>query len=384
MKGYKRIIAAVLVICCAAGLLTACGSSPSPAASPASSTGPTANASKTEPEETAYTGEKITEPIEFTIATCWGTNDSSPNVGLDYIKKVCEELSDGMITVNLAKNTLGAERELFEDVQLGNLEMCVATTGTLAGFVPYADIFMVPYIFKDRNHAFACVDGALGERMDELCLEAGFRVLDWQIVGTRQIYGVGDKVTAPDDLVGKKIRVMETNMLVALYEHYGAIATPMAYSEVYTALQQHAIDGCQAGLPSTSVNHHEVCDWVAILDENITMCPVTASDTWWKSLPKEAQDIITFAVKNATVIVRKIDKAQDELLKPVWEAAGCEVYYADRDAFEAKAREIYPEFKEMLNGDPEGWIDWIVEMGEFFPAENMVTDEMYQGITYDY
>lgn len=381
----KRVITLVLALIMIFSL-AACGApaKEEPAAAPAEAAPAAEAAPVVVEEELGYTGLEITDPIEFTMATCWGTNDSSPNVGLDYVKKVCEELSGGKITVNLAKGTLGDERELFEDVQLGNIEVCVATTGTLAGFVPYADIFMTPYIFKDRNHAFACLDGALGERMNELCLDVGLRVLDWQIVGTRQIYGVGDKIMTPDDLVGKKVRVMETNMLVALYDHYGAIATPMAYGEVYSALQQNAIDGCQAGLPSSSVNHHEVSDWIAILDENITLCPVAVSDTWWKSLPKEAQDIITIAIENATTVVRKIDKAQDSLLIPVWEAAGCEVYWADRDAFEAKAREIYPQFKEMLNGDPEGWIDWIVAMGEFFPAEDMVTDEMYQGITYDY
>lgn len=227
---------------------------------------------------------EITEPIELTIATCWGTNDSAPNVGADYFKKVVEGMSNGMITVKIAKGTLGAERELIEDTQLGSIEACVTTTGPLGGFVPYADIFMTPYLFKDRNHAYAACDGALGQRIEELCDEIGLKVLDWQIVGTRNIYGVGDEIMTPDDIVGKKIRVMETEMLVALYEHYGAIATPMAYNEIYSALQQHAIDGCQAGLPSVSVNHEEVSDWVAILDENISvsLSPYSEDFLCWK------------------------------------------------------------------------------------------------------
>ena len=325
---------------------------------------------------------EITEPIEFTMATCWGTNDSAPNVGLDYFKKVVEGMSNGMITVNTAKGTLGAERELIEDTQLGSIEACVTTTGPLGGFVPYADIFMTPYLFKDRNHAYAACDGALGQRMEELCDEIGLKVLDWQIVGTRNIYGVGEEIHTPEDIVGKKIRVMETEMLVALYEHYGAIATPMAYNEVYSALQQNAIDGCQAGLPSVSVNHEEVSDWVAILDENISVCPVMFNKDFWDGLPEAAKNIIDQAIKGATVIVRQIDKDQDAMLIPIWEAAGCNVYYADRDAFEAKAREIYPKFKEILDGDPEGWIDWVVALGEYFPAEGQIADEAYQEEVY--
>jgi len=332
-----------------------------------------------------WKGDKISAPIEINIATCWSTNEAAPNVGNDYFKKKVELLSGGKITVNVHKGSLGAERGLVEDVQLGTLEAAVVTTGTLGGFVKLAEIFMIPYIFKDFNHAFACVDGVLGDRMNELCLEEGLRILDWQVTDARDLYGTGSKVMTPDDLKGKKVRVMETPFLVKLYEHYGAVATPMAYNEVYTALQQGAIDACQAGLMSCSVGHHEVSEWAARLSENITLCIFIVNNEWWVSLPKEAQDIIIQGAQEASVIARKIAKAQMEEIVNIWEKAGAEVYYADRAAFEKKAREIYPELKEMLGAANEDrWFDWIIKIGETFPVETQIPDEAYRGFIYDF
>lgn len=377
----KKLIAGILAGCLL--LTSACSSGGTPSQSGASGD-PASTGGNTSANSTVSTANmEIIDPITINFATCWGTNDSAPNVGLDYFKQAVESMSGGKITVNLHKGTLGAERELIEEVRVGGIEMVCVTTGPYGSFVPLADIFMIPYIFKDRNHAFAVVDGKLGDRMNELSLEMGIRLLDWQICGTREIYGVGERIMTPDDLQGKKIRVMETPFLVRLYEHYGAVATPMAYDEVYTALQQHAIDGCQAGLPSCSVGHHEVTDWIALLQENITLAPVMVSEKWWSSLPTAAQDIITQAIHEATAVVRNLDSQQDEILKAIWENAGSTPYYADRDAFEKKAREIYPEFKEMLGeADEDGWIDWIVAVGETFPVKDYVKDENYQDIEY--
>jgi len=336
--------------------------------------------------DSTWKGDKISDPIEMNVATVWATNDASPNAALDYFEKKVELLSGGKITVNVHKGTLGAERSLLEDMQLGILESTIVTTGTLGGFVKLAEIFMMPHIFKDINHAIAVVDGALGDRMNELCLEKGIRILDWQVSDIRDLYGTGSAVLTPDDLKGKKIRVMETPFLVALYEHYGAIATPMAYNEVYTALQLGAIDGVQAGLAGISQGHHEVSDWFSSIQENIVLDIFAVSEKWWISLPKEAQDIIKQGAQEASVISTKICKEQREILANIWEKAGVEIHYdVDRAAFQKKALELYPKLTDMLGAANEDkWVDWIIKVGETFPVETQIPDEMYKGIIYDF
>ena len=99
------------------------------------------------------------------IATVWPTDLTATNKSLNYLKPRIEELTDGQVQVELRKGNLGGERDLFEGVQLGTIEAAVCTTGTLGGFVPLAEIFMVPYLFKNWNHCYAVLNGPFGKRI---------------------------------------------------------------------------------------------------------------------------------------------------------------------------------------------------------------------------
>jgi len=104
------------------------------------------------------------------IATVAPKDLTAYNKSLNYLKPRIEELTGGQVQVELRKGNLGGERDLFEGVQLGTIEAAVCTTGTLGGFVPLAEIFMVPYLFKSWNHAYAVLNGPFGKRLEELAL----------------------------------------------------------------------------------------------------------------------------------------------------------------------------------------------------------------------
>ncbi len=92
------------------------------------------------------------KPIVMKIATVWTSDDgSSVNKTTNYLKPRIEQLTNGRVQVELKKGTLGGERDMFEGVQLGMIQAAALTTGTLGGFVPLAEIFMVPYIFQNWN-----------------------------------------------------------------------------------------------------------------------------------------------------------------------------------------------------------------------------------------
>ncbi len=309
------------------------------------------------------------QPIQLNVATTWSTDDCAPNIALNFFKDRVTELSGGKITVILHKGTLGGEKDLYEAVRFNTVQAAAITTGPLGGYIPLAEVLMVPYIFKNWDHAFTIVDGPFGEEINRLGLEKGLRFLGWWSIGSREIYGNGPRPMVPDDLKRKKIRVMETPFLVALYKHYGAVPTPMAYTEVYTALQQGVIDGAQAGLPSYSVGHQEVTKWIALLRENLTLVPFVVSETWWKGLPQEAKDIIIEAEIETQQKARVLDQQMDGDLQKKWAKAGSTPYKPNRDAFEAKARELYPQYRSMLKNDK--WFDWIVKVGEKYPLAEL-------------
>jgi TRAP-type C4-dicarboxylate transport system substrate-binding protein len=166
------------------------------------------------------------------IASVWSTDDASANKGLNYLKARIEQLSKGSVKVELHKGTLGGEKDLYEGIQLGTIQAGAMTTGTLGSFIPAVELFMVPFLFKDWNHISATVDGHFGDYFKELALKKEMHIFSWWYSGGRQIFGRGKPVVRPDDLKGKKVRVMETPFLVESYKHYGALPTPMAYPEV--------------------------------------------------------------------------------------------------------------------------------------------------------
>ncbi|MGI6316845.1 MAG: TRAP transporter substrate-binding protein [Christensenellales bacterium] len=310
--------------------------------------------------------DKISEPIEMNLATCWAAPQFMCNLPVTYIKERAAALSDGKIRVIEHFGTIGAERELIEGVQISSIEGAVVTTGPLGSFIPLAELFMIPYLFNDWGHAYAAVDGALGDRLDELAAEQNMHILGWYSCGTRNIVGLGDPVITPDDLKGKKIRIMESRFLAEAYSYYGAIATPMSFAECFQALQQGAIDGEQTTLSVIGAGYGDVVDWATEVNEIYQLVPIMVNLDWWNSLPQEARNIIEQAVVESEAAQRQyaFKYMPDEAQK--WVDAGLAFNVADREAFKTKALEIYPQFEEML-GDTEGWMDWVIALGEAYP-----------------
>jgi tripartite ATP-independent transporter DctP family solute receptor len=301
------------------------------------------------------------------IGTVWSADLTATNKCVNYLKPRIEELTGGQVQVELRKGNLGGERDMYEGVQLGTVEAAICTTGSLGGFIPLAEIFMVPYLFTNWNHCYAVLNGPFGERLNQLALEKGMRVMSWWSVGSREIYGNGEPIpNKPDLLKGKKIRVMETPFLVKLYKHYGAIPVPMSFTEVYTALQQGVVDGVQAGFSTTAAGHHEVAKWIVQVSENMTPMAFVVSERWWKKLPDDVKGAIKQATVEVTTIQHILD-AQTELEnKELW-GKNAKLVMADREAFVKKARELYPEFEKLLGAEGAKWLNWIKTVGDAYP-----------------
>jgi len=138
---------------------------------------------------------------------------------------------------------LGGERESIEAVQLGTQELTFSSTGPVPNFVPEARILDIPFLFRDKAHARAVLDGPIGQEMLVKFESKGFKALAWGENGVRHMTNSKRAVNAPDDLKGLKMRTMENPVHVAAYKGFGIITTPMAFPEVFTALQQGTVDG---------------------------------------------------------------------------------------------------------------------------------------------
>jgi tripartite ATP-independent transporter DctP family solute receptor len=170
--------------------------------------------------------------------------NSHYGVAIDTFAREVEKGTQGRYKVqNFYASALGAERESVEAVQLGTLDLVMTSTGPIPNFVPEVAILDIPFLFRDYAHARATLDGPIGQEMLGKFDTKGFKALAWGENGFRHMTNSKHPVNAPADLKGLKMRTMENPVHVQAYKGFGIIPTPMAISEVFTALQQGTVDG---------------------------------------------------------------------------------------------------------------------------------------------
>ncbi|MDD2493633.1 MAG: TRAP transporter substrate-binding protein [Tissierellia bacterium] len=295
-------------------------------------------------------GDDTDEPIIMKIATT--VPDSSPSGAVlhEVFKPEVEKRTNGKVIVEVYNNgVLGQDRQLIEAMQLGTLEADVAPLSVIANFDPATNASELPFLFRNKETAYAALDGEFGQLLAKNLPSNGLRILTYMENAFRNIGTVDKKVTTLEDLQGLKIRVMESPIYISMFNAYGANPTPMAFSELYTALQQKTVDGQDNGIILTYTNKlYEPTDYYLISNQNYAATAVVVSEQWWQGLSPEIQQAITEASQIATDWQREENtKAENEIIEEL-EKAGVEVNYLS-DAERAKWRDasmvVYDEME---------------------------------------
>jgi len=290
---------------------------------------------------------------------------SSPiYVGLNAFKKRVEELTKGRVEVTMYKGTLGkGERQMYEAEQLGTLEGALATTGPLSAFVPEVDLFNLPFLFKNTQHAFKVVDGEIGEEFNKKTIAKGYRILGWWVTGMRNTSNLTRPINSPSDYKGLKIRTMESPPFIALYKAMGAVPVPMSITEVYTALSQGTIDGIDGSLSAQlEFKHIEVLKYAAVTDHVVLFFPFTVSERWFQGLPKDVQQAIFTAEAESRPLQRRADEEYNKGIEAQWVKNGKTVTHPDLTPFRRIAESTNAQFYEKVGG--KSLVDRIRIMGE--------------------
>lgn len=158
----------------------------------------------------------------------------------------------------------------------------------------------VPYVFSDVQQAYDCMSGEMGELMRQRCIEdTGIRVVAMKQLGMRQLTNSKEEIKTVDAIKGKKIRVQMNNMFIALMDAWGAGATPVAYTELYTALQQGVVDGQEN--PITNIYDsrlYEVQDYMTLTNHMPTISGMSCNNSWYEGLSDEFKAAIDKAAKD--------------------------------------------------------------------------------------
>ncbi|MEO3388723.1 TRAP transporter substrate-binding protein [Mesorhizobium sp. CAU 1741] len=277
--------------------------------------------------------------------------DYPGSIAMEKFGELLAERTEGRYTGSVFHNgQLGDQRFAIEQFALDGIDFAVFSGGSLGDFANEVNIVSMPYVFRSAEHMYAVVDGEIGERLSAALEPHNMVALAWYTGGSRSFYTVGKPINTPADLEGLKIRVPDAEIFVSTVEALGANATPLAFGEVYTALQTGVIDGAENNAPSfESTRHYEVAKFYS-LDEHL-MVPeaLVISKSLWDSLSPEDQTIFRDAARESAELQRKLWAEREEKSNAILAEAGVTVNtIEDKQPFiDAMA----PAYEKLVNTD---------------------------------
>lgn len=282
-------------------------------------------------------------------------SDQHPyHLGAQRFKEMVEKETKGAIEIALfPNNQLGTgERDLLEGLQLGTVDLYVGSTGPMGGFEKKFMLFDFPFLFKNKEQAYSVLDGEIGQYVMGLLDKIGIKGLAWYENGFRHFTNSKRPVNTPEDVKGLKLRTMENKIHMALWRAMGADPTPMAWGEVFTALQQGTVDGQENPIPIIYVQKiNEVQKHLAITGHVFSPAMIAVAKAKFDALPKEHQDIIMKAAKESALYQREqITKMENEQVQKLKDL-GMLVTMPDVAAFREATKSVYDEFRGELGDD---------------------------------
>ena len=272
--------------------------------------------------------------------------DSHYGVGANAFNESLEKLSNGEYTVEQFPNSaLGGEREVIEGLQLGTIDLAIVSTGATLNFVPATGVFDIPFLFRDLEHARNVLDGDIGNQMLEEFPKRGIVALAWGEQGFRQLTNSVRPVTTPEDAKGLKIRTTENPIHIAAFREIGILATPMAWPEVATALQQGTIDGQENPMSViVSAKLPQLQKYLSLTSHVYGPALVLMSPSVYNGLSDELKDAFKQAGVEAAQAMRGyVDDIEQSGIEQV-KKEGMEVNTVDHEAFVQAVQPVYPQY----------------------------------------
>ncbi|GGE53478.1 C4-dicarboxylate ABC transporter [Primorskyibacter flagellatus] len=290
---------------------------------------------------------------------------SENDIRAEAFAEIAEAVSDSFDMQVFNGATLVAQGSEMTSIQRGNLEMGLIAPQTIAEQIPAWSIVTSAYLFSDAAHLKATFDSDVGEELNAMAADAGIHVLAPVYFGTRQVNLAPEKeIMKPEDLSGITMRMPGGDAWQFLGEAIGANPTPLAYAEVYTALQTGAIDGQDNPLPNDyNMKFYEVTSQIVLTGHLIGFDVLAISKELWDGFTPEQQETLQSAVDAAIAKSTQRHLDREAELVQFFKDEGLKVYEPDRIAFRDFAQKKYLE-SEFAASWPDGMVDRINALAE--------------------
>ena len=282
-----------------------------------------------------------------------GTSSGNHAMG-EYFAGRVAQLTDGEVEVQIYPTSqLGSSVEMAQAVKQGTLEFAFPTS-SIAGSVvaPELGVFGLPYIMKSWFQSSRIEDSKVAELLRAKSIEQGVRILSFSPNALRIIlYNMaesGKPIITVDDVKGMKMRCIETPVDVAAWTACGALPTPVAFGEVYSAVQQHVVDAVDNAFNSAAgIRLEEVINAVTLTGHRYEIDLFITNEAWFGSLSSRVQEAMKTAALEASIYQQARVMWDDIRLPELWaKERGVKVYIPEKDGFIQKMSSIYGQFEE--------------------------------------
>jgi TRAP-type transport system periplasmic protein len=273
------------------------------------------------------------------------------------------DLGDKAEVQVFGSSQLGTDTELLQKLKLGQVDFALPST-VMSSVDPTFGIFEMPYIIKSREHMKRVEDAVLESKLQPAAQAKGYRIIGVWENGFRHITNNVRPINKPEDLKGVKLRTPKGEWRVKMFKAYGANPSPMAFSEVFTALQTGVMDGQENPYTQIwSAKFQEVQKYLSVTGHVYTPAYALVSERHYSELPDDVRSVLDRCGNETQAFVYETAAQMETDLLDKLKAGGIEVNEADKEAFIEASQPVYQEFATSVDGGQE-LIDTLLQLGE--------------------
>lgn len=268
------------------------------------------------------------------------------HISLENYSEYVLEQTNGRVKIDVyASESIGSNAEMSEMISMGNLDAMLMPAGQTAVYAPKMAVLGLPFLFSKYEQVYAVLDSDLGESLVKDLSDSNMIQIAYWENGLRQITNSKRPIEKPEDLEGLKIRTPEDKMTLAIFKTLGASPSPLAFSELYLALQQGTFDGQENPVSNIYANKfQDVQKYITISNHKYEPKNLIFSIATWEKLPEDVKVVLAEGAKIYGAEHRKaIADSADSMLKEL-ETAGMQVSRPDTTSFKEATKSVYTDF----------------------------------------
>jgi tripartite ATP-independent transporter DctP family solute receptor len=280
---------------------------------------------------------------EFRVADT--QSEDYPTVqALMFMARLVEERTAGRHRIRVFHSRqLGEEKDTIEQTRVGAIDLNRTNVAPIGSLIPAANVLALPFLFRSFDHLHKVLDHAIGDEVLASSQRHGFVSLTFYDSGSRSIYNSVRPIRTLADMKGLRIRVQQSELMVAMIKALGAEPIELPYGQVSTGLSTRLIDGAENNWPSyVTTNHYKLAPYYTLTEHTMAPEVLVVSPRAWESLSAEDQDVFRDAARKSSAYMRELWHGLEERSRQQARAAGNTIISEfDRKPFEQAMNTIY-------------------------------------------